>query len=60
LGLKVDIQQEKDENNLKKAFEMVKNVALNLFDENKEAVEMLEQQADKAASKGKWFDLWLG
>lgn len=53
----VDIQQEKDENNIKKAFEVVKNVALSLFDENKEAVEMLEQQADKAATKGKLFAL---
>jgi len=34
---------------------VVKNVALSLLDENKEAVEMLEQQADKAATKGKLF-----
>ena len=51
-NLKVDIDNEKEEKNLKKAFQVVQNVVQKLYEENATSLELFEEEIDKASKKG--------
>ena len=48
----VDINAENDQANLKKAFEITKTLALKLNEENKVALDLFEQETEKASKRG--------
>ena len=49
---KVDIESEKDDSHLKKAFQIAQHVLGKVFEENRLSLELFEQEVDKAAKKG--------
>ena len=48
----VNVSDENDEANLKKAFDIAKSLALKLHEENKLGLELFEQETEKQSKRG--------